>query len=731
MKQLIEEMKTGRVRSVETSEPRCGTRDVLVRNQASVISPGTEKMLIEMGKKSLLGKALARPDLVSLAYQKARREGFLGVFREALARLDEPMPLGYSSAGVVIETGKDVREFRVGDFVACAGFGSASHAGVIVVPEDLCTLVPEKDEGGTPITPEEAAFVMIGGIALQGIRCAQLSPGENVVVVGLGLIGLLTVQLAKAYGSTTVGVDIDRKKVQLAKALGCDHGLVLGRDDVESAVLNATDGQGTDAVLLTAATKDNSPILLAERVARKRGRIVLVGVSDIVLTRKAFWDKELTFTVSKSSGPYAEPPAVHRSFQRDVIRWPEKRNHEEFVRLLALSRVRVKEMITHRYPLDKALDAYSMILRGKEPYIGVVISYPDEIRRERVVRRAAAQAPDPSVREAPRSGVGVIGAGMFTKNILLPAARTLDGIKFVGISGKTGLGATHLAEKFDFAYSGSDYTRILDDPQVGSVLITTRHNLHAGLIVESLSAGKHVFVEKPLCLTEKEVDSIIHAFNSGPRGRMFMVGFNRRFSPLTRTLSEWLAQRTSPMQIQYRVNASYIPPDHWTQNPDIGGGRIVGEGCHFIDFMQYLTGADPQEVFAYSIGGNTGRFLRDDNAVISLRLSDGSVASLTYTALGSKTFSRERIEVYCEESVAVLDDFRTLTYVKGATTRKRKLRRQDMGYAAELEHFFHGDVARGADFLRSAALTTLTTLGAVESLRTGRPVTIRRIGAVQ
>ncbi|HTY58926.1 MAG TPA: zinc-binding alcohol dehydrogenase, partial [Bacteroidota bacterium] len=339
MKQLIEELKTGRVKIVETPEPGCGSREVLVRNQASVISPGTEKLMIEMGKKSLLGKAISRPDLVSMAYQKARREGFFSVFREALARLDEPLPLGYSSAGIVIEAGKDARGFKTGDFVACAGSGFASHAGIIAVPEDLCTLVSGGGGSGTGVSPEEAAFVMIGGIALQGIRCAQLTPGENVVVVGLGLIGLLTVQLARAYGSTVVGVDIDRGKVKLAKALGCDRSLVLGRDDVESAVLNATGGQGADAVLLTAATKDNGPILLAERLARRQGRIVLVGVSRIELTRKAFWDKELTFTVSKASGPYATYAGPQRDIPREVVRWSEKRNHEEFIRLLAESRV--------------------------------------------------------------------------------------------------------------------------------------------------------------------------------------------------------------------------------------------------------------------------------------------------------------------------------------------------------------------------------------------------------
>ncbi|MBI3787736.1 MAG: zinc-binding alcohol dehydrogenase, partial [Ignavibacteriales bacterium] len=331
MKQVVEELKTGRVRVVENPTPQCGAREILVKNIVSLISPGTEKLMIEMGKKSLVGKAMARPDLVSLAYQKAKKEGFLHVFKEAMSRLDEPLPLGYSCAGEVVEVGSKVQGFSIGDAVACAGHGFASHAEVVVVPPELCEKLPRLQDGRM-LSYDEAGFVMLGGIAMQGIRCLDLTVGENIVVVGLGLIGLLLIQIAEAYGCKVIGVDVNEDKVKLAKELGCKHALVLGKDDVESTVLNLTSGHGADAVVLTAATQDNSPVTLAERIARQRGKIVLVGVSDLTLTRKAFWDKELTFTVSKASGPSVALNPNYAMLPVELVRWTEKRNLEEFLR---------------------------------------------------------------------------------------------------------------------------------------------------------------------------------------------------------------------------------------------------------------------------------------------------------------------------------------------------------------------------------------------------------------
>ncbi len=733
MKQLIEDLRSGRIRLVEAPIPKCGRGELLVRNVASVISPGTEKLMIEMGKKTLIGKAMARPDLVSLAYQKARREGYLNVFREVLSRLDEPLPLGYSSAGIVMEVGKDVRGFRVGDSVACAGAAFASHAEFIAVPESLCTLMPKGRSVKTSVTHEQAAFVMIGGIALHGFRCAQVTFGEHVVVVGLGLIGLLIVQIAEAYGCTTIGIDIDREKVRLARDLGCNHALLLGRDDVETTILNRTEGVGADAVILAAATKDNSPILLAERVARRGGRIVLVGVSDISLTRKAFWDKELSFTVSKASGPFSESLTGSRDLPPELVRWSESRNLHEFMRLLGNGSVRVLDLITHRYPVENSPDAYKMILGGKERYIGVVIQYPEATPRTPTVRmgRGPDRKGSLSHETSVRFNVGVIGAGMFTKNILMPVIRGVDGVRLLGVSSKTGLSSQHLAEKFRFDYATTDYKQILSDERIGSVVITTRHNLHGPMVAECIDAGKNLFVEKPLCLTHADLDRIVAAFAQRRRDVTIMVGFNRRYAPLAVELQNWLKGRVSPLQLHYRINAGFIPRDHWTQDPEIGGGRIMGEVCHFVDFIQFLTGSDPIEVFAYSIGGDSGRYSSDDNVALSIRMSDGSLATILYTALGPKTFSRERVEVYAEDGVAVLEDFRTLYLAKATSKKNVKLRNQDMGYADEIGDFLHGDPAESGAKLRQAVLTTMTTLGAVESLRRHLPVSIPQPGVVQ
>jgi predicted dehydrogenase/threonine dehydrogenase-like Zn-dependent dehydrogenase len=732
MKQVIESQRSGKVNVVENPLPQYGPNEVLVRNVVSLISPGTERLMIEMGKKSLAGKALARPDLVSLAYRKAKREGFLRVFRESLSRLDEPLPLGYSSAGEVIAVGPGVVGISVGDAVACAGHGYASHAEVIAVPQEFCVKLPRTGTGQT-IPYEEAAFVMLGGIALHGIRCADLAFGERVAVIGLGLLGLLTVQLARSYGCHVYGTDIEPEKVQLAKKLGCNTALVLGKADVESALLDLTEGQGVDSVIVTAAAKNNSPILLAERIARQRGKIVLVGVADISLTRKAFWDKELTFTVSKASGPSAGIAGAREALPFELVRWTEKRNLEEFIRLVANGSVRVGDLITHRLPIDHAVDAYEMILKGRERYIGVLITYPQDVSQETTVRvgTRVESRTRPSTDEGPRQNIGIIGSGMFTKNVLLPTAKKVKGLRFVGIAAEHGVSSRHAAEKFGFEYATSDASAILNDGSIGSVLITTRHNLHARFVNDALRAGKHVFVEKPLCLTHQELRDLEETFKTSWGGLMFMVGFNRRYSLLSQELKKAFEKRNSPLICHFRVNAGFIPAEHWTQDPDVGGGRIIGEVCHFVDYLQFITDSDPVKVFAQSIGGTTGRFLQDDNVLLSLQFADGSLGSITYTSQGTKMFSRERLEVFCGESVAVLDDFRALQIISAANRRKKRLWSQDMGYRKELSYFMSASPEGSAERFRQAALTTLATFAAFESLRTGGPVHITGSGELR
>lgn len=717
MKQIIQSYKDGKITLDKVPAPACKAGGVLVQNYASLISPGTEKMMIEMGQKSLLGKAKARPDLVRQAWAKAKKEGFLSVYKEAMNRLDEPIPLGYSAAGVVLEVGAGVKDFKPGDRVAVAGAGYASHAEVVWVPENLCVPIPDGVEF------DSAAFVMLGGIALHGVREAGLTLGERAVVLGLGLLGLLSVQLLKAQGCRVVGVDLDRQKCLLAKEMGADLGLVPGEDDVEEAVANFTGGLGADAVIITAASQDNRPILLAESVTRSRARLVMVGVAELNLTRKAFWEKELSFSVSKAAGPGSIAPLYEaRGFDYPIayVRWTERRNLEAFLDLIAQGRVQVESLISHRFPIKDALQGYDLILKNLEPYIGVVLTYPPGETRDTQepiqLRKVWLEPPPKQTEIGERLAVGLIGGGMFTKNILLPALKRIAGVKLVGVATTTGVTSQHIAKKYGFGYATTDYQAILKDAAIGSVIITTRHNLHGGMVLEALAAGKHVFVEKPLCLTEAELNNIMAAYDGS---RLLMVGFNRRFAPLTQQVKESLAGRSTPLVMSYRVNAGFIPADHWVHDPDAGGGRLLGEVCHFIDFLLYMAGSGPARVTTATISGSTGKYLPEDNLAITLTCQDGSLGSIIYTAKGSKSFSRERFEVFCEDSVAVIEDFRLAQIIKAGRTRKLKKLSMDMGYQGELDFFFRHDPAQVnyPELFTDYVNSTSATLWAAHSLQ--------------
>jgi predicted dehydrogenase len=585
------------------------------------------------------------------------------------------------------------------------------------VPENLCVPIPEG------VGFEEAAFVMLGGIALHGVREAGLTLGEKAVVLGLGLLGLLSVQLLKAQGCRVIGVDLDRQKCTLAKELGADLGLVPGVDDVEEAVANFTGGLGADAVIITAASQDNRPILLAESVARERARLVMVGVADLSLTRKAFWEKELSFSVSKAAGPGSIAPLYEaKGFDYPIayVRWTERRNLAAFLDLIAQGRLQINPLITHRFPIDEALQGYDLILKNLAPYIGVVLTYPQgeaQADQESIRLRQVWLKPPPKQPESVgRLAVGLIGGGMFTKNILLPALKKIEGVKLLGVATTTGVTSQHIAKKYGFAYATTDYQAILKDKAIGSVIITTRHHLHGRMVLEALAAGKHVFVEKPLCLTEAELHDIIEAYDGS---RLLMVGFNRRFAPLAQQVKEALSGRSTPLVMSYRVNAGYIPADHWVHDPDTGGGRLLGEVCHFIDFLLYLAGSGPAQVTAATISGSTGKYCPEDNLAITLTCQDGSLGSIIYTAKGTKSFSRERVEVFCEDSVAVIEDFRLAQIVQAGKTRRIKKLSMDMGYQGELEFFFHHDPGQVnyPELFTECVNSTLATLKAAQSLQ--------------
>jgi len=686
MKQLIQNLKTGELRLEDVPYPLCRSRGVVVKTLCSVISIGTEKSILELARKSLVGKARARPDLVRRAYDKARKEGFVKVLRESLDRLDEPFPLGYSASGLVVEVGAGTREFAVGDRVAVAGSGYASHSEYNFVPQNLCMKVPTRSDG-TYLGFDEAAFCMIGGIALQGIREAGLTFGERVAVVGLGLVGLLTVQILNAVGCEAVGVDIDDAKCRLARQFGCEE-VYTDRTELLSRYRNQL-----DAVLVTAAAKDNGPLLLAQEISRSRGRIVLVGVCDIQLERKYFWDKELEFRVSKAAGPGLGDENYEArgiDYPAGYVRWPEKRNMEYFLSLLARNKVDVRKLITHRFPIAEAVSTYKTLCEGNGSHVGVVLEYPNgelpdgrAIRELAVIRRDKGLAQDSASRDR-RTNVGFIGGGMFSRNILLPTLRKIPNITLAGIATTRGMTCEHLATKFGFHYACSDYRRILEDASIGSVIITTRHDLHAGLVIEVLQAGKRVFVEKPLCLTEEELNEIESACEAA--GGTLMVGFNRRYSLHGRDMKDFFSGRKEPLVVNYRVNAGYIEDSHWTQDVETGGARILGEVCHFVDFLQYVTGSAPVRVHAEAIHP-TRKYRADDNLTATLRFGDGSIGTITYTSKGTKAYPREVIEAFQDESIYYLEDFRRATKIAGNQRRKLNLRSQDLGYRRELEHF--------------------------------------------
>jgi predicted dehydrogenase/threonine dehydrogenase-like Zn-dependent dehydrogenase len=721
MRQIIQSYRDGKITLSEVPEPACKAGGVLVRNIASLISPGTEKLMIEMGQKSLLGKARARPDLLRQVWAKAKKEGFLSVYKEAMNRLDAPIPLGYSAAGSVLEVGAGVQGFKPGDRVAVAGAGYASHAEVVWVPENLCVPIPEG------VDFETAAFVMLGGIALHGVREAGLTLGEKAVVIGLGLLGLLSVQLLKAQGCQIAGVDLDRQKGDLAKTLGADLALVPGEDDVEEAIANFTGGLGADAVIITAASQDNRPILLAESVARERARLVMVGVTELTLTRKAFWDKELTFSVSKAAGPGSIAPLYEaKGFDYPIayVRWTERRNLKVFLDLIAQGRIQVSRLITHRFPITDALKAYDLILENRQPYIGVLLTYPQKealaSQESTPVRKVWSGPALPQVETSSPLTVGLIGGGMFTKNILMPALTKIPGLQLQGVATTSGLSSQHIAKKFGFAYATTDYQEVLTDAGIGSVIITTRPHLHGRMVIEALETGKHVFVEKPLCLTMEDLQKISAAYDGS---RLLMVGFNRRFAPLSQEIKGWLTGRTTPLVMSYRVNAGYIPENHWVHDPAVGGGRFLGEVCHFIDFLHFMADSEPVQVSAVSVAGAVGKYCLDDNLSITLTCRDGSIGNIIYTAKGPKSFSRERFEVFCEDSVAVIEDFRQAQLVKGGRIRKIKKLSMDMGYAGELAFFFGHRAGPNiyGELFTSYAISTLATLKAALALRTGEP----------
>ncbi len=717
MKQLLQNLKNGQTSVADVPVPAPQAGQALVKTAASLVSAGTERMVVEFAEKSLVGKARSRPDLVRQVLEKARREGLVPTIQAAFNRLDQPMALGYSSAGTIVALGEGLDGFQVGQRVACAGGGYAVHAEYNVVPRNLLTPLP------AGVDFESAAFTTLGAIALHGFRLAEPQVGEHVAVIGLGLLGLLAGQIAAAAGCRVLGVDTDPRRVSTGASFGLS---TCSREQAEETAQAFTANCGFDAVLICADTPSNDPVELAGSIARDRARVVATGAVGLTFPRKIYYEKEISFINSRSYGPGRYDPSYEesgRDYPIGYVRWTEGRNFETVVGMLASGRLNVRPLITHRFPIEQAAEAYEVITGKKEePFLGVLLTYPETGTSAPGSRVDFPSAIKPGPEKRGSLKLGILGAGLFANATLLPAIHKNKDIQMVGIASAGGLHAQHSGKKFGFAYATSSAEEILNDPAINTVAILTRHDCHAELVLKALQAGKHTFVEKPLAINREQLADIEEALHAAP-GIFLTVGFNRRFAPLAQQLKAHFTRRSEALFMHYRVNAGYLPLSHWLHEPAIGGGRIIGEVCHFVDFLTFLVGAAPLSVSAHALPGN-GKY-REDNVSMTFTFRDGSVGVVDYLANGDKSYPKERVEVFCGGRIAVLDDFRTLETVKDGR-RKLVKHSQDKGWYHEWAAFAGAIRAGGPPPIPYEQLIGVTgaTFAAVESLRSGRRIEI-------
>jgi predicted dehydrogenase/threonine dehydrogenase-like Zn-dependent dehydrogenase len=692
LKQILQSLKTGSTEVAEVPCPAVKRGQLLIRSSHTLVSAGTERMLVEFGKANWIDKARQQPDKVRMVLDKIKTDGLMPTVEAVFNKLDQPLPLGYCNVGTVLEAGVGVSGFVPGDRVVSNG----KHAEVVCVPKNLCARVPDA------VPDEEAAFTVLGAIALQGIRLVQPTLGETVVVTGLGLIGLVAVQLLRAHGCRVLGLDFDADKLALAKSFGAEVvDLAAGQDPVAAAQAYSR-GRGVDAVIITASTKSNEPVHQAALMCRKRGRIVLVGVAGLELSRADFFEKELSFQVSCSYGPGRYDPNYEEKgndYPVGFVRWTEQRNLEAVLDMMADGRLDVKPLISHRFALKRAEEAYALV-GCAGPSLGILLQYPtaeqqpDEVLRRKTValggmdRHASLAMTGPSSLRGAEgdaaiqgrgASLGFIGSGNYATSVLIPAFKAAGAqLKTVASSG--GVSGLHAGRKFGFEATTTDTASVFADAQVNAVVVTTRHDSHAGFVLQALTAGKHVFVEKPLCLTLGELEEIQAEMDRRASLAMtpiVMAGFNRRFAPQVQKISSLLKGVTGPKSFVMTVNAGTIPAEHWTQDPEVGGGRIVGEACHFIDLLRFLAGASIRSWQRQTMDSST-----KDTVTLLLNFADGSIGTIHYFANGSKAFPKERLEVFVAGRVLQLDNFRKLTGFGWPGFNKMNLWRQDKGQKA-------------------------------------------------
>ncbi|RJR31828.1 MAG: alcohol dehydrogenase [Desulfobacteraceae bacterium] len=709
MKQVVQEISSGITSVREIPAPFAAPGHVVVSIVASLVSAGTERYVVDLARASLFEKARRRPDQVRRVLEKVRTEGLSSTLEQVRAKLDDAMPLGYSASGVVIECGAGVQEFKPADRVATA----VPHASLAVVGKNLCARIPDS------VGFEAAAYTSVASIGLEGVRLARVTLGESVLVIGLGLIGQMCIALLRAHGCRVFGTDIDPQKVKFAREFGADHAEAGSPAEMVKAFSR---GFGVDAVIITAATSSNEPIVFAADACRPKGRIVLVGVTGLNIPRAPFFEKELEFTVSSSLGPGRNDPAYEEKgidYPIGHARWTAQRNMQACLDLMAAGKLPVEQLTTHRFPIERAPEAYNLITSGREPYFGIVLEYPQDVRPIRKVdfRARPGKPGDP--------GLSLVGAGNFARLVMIPSIKAAGGFRWRGLCTAKGLSAEHNARAKGFAFATTDVEEVLADRETGAVLIATRHNEHARLVVRALQAGKHVFVEKPLCITPDELEEInLCLMELGETAPILMVGFNRRFALATERLKEHF-RGVAPLSLSHRFASGPLPPEHWTQDPAVGGGRIIGEACHAIDTCVAIAGSAPVKVYAESVADNGGTGTTDDRAFITIRHENGSISSVSYQAGGDKAIPAERIEVFGGGRVGMVENWDRIELWQNG--RKRSIcGGKDKGHRAEFKAFLSA-VRNAGEWpvpWHEIRGTTWASLAAVQSLRHGYPVEV-------
>lgn len=711
LRQVVQNPRGGGVRLVEVPQPQVGAEQLLVSVRASLISAGTERMVTAFAKKSLLGKARARPDLVQQVRAKVQRDGLRAAWQSVNARLDDPLPLGYSAAGDVLAVGPGLEgRFRPGDRVAIGGAGSANHADFDLVPGNLAVKL-------RPAVPyEQACFATLGAIALHSVRLVRPQLGEWVGVVGAGLVGLLAIQFAHLSGARVVAIDYDRARLALAQTLGAECVLCLADGDPAAAVFEMSGGVGCDAVILAAATESAEPFATAAAIARDRATVCMVGISCTAFPYRAFMHKELSIVVARSYGPGRYDEAFERrgmTYPEGYVRWTETENLRTVVDLLAEGRLDVEGLTTHRFPFGDAEAAYRMMADRTEPHLGIVLDYP---ARPALAEEVSRPIPMPVLRRSPQPCVlGVLGAGQFARTILMPSLAKLPGVTLKTVASARGLSAELARERFGFQQAVSDPAAVLEDPEINAVFVLTPHGTHAAFAAQALAAGKSVYVEKPLAINRAQLAAVTNArlTSSG----FLQVGFNRRFAPLTIDVVARLAALKGRKQIVVRVNAGAAKRDIWEADQEQGGGRLLGEACHFVDLAQHLAAAPIVAVQAAS--AQAGRGPAEDFGA-QLEFADGSLATIAYTTFGDAAYSKESIEIFCAGQVFRIEDFRELVVVRDGKSHRRRIQ-QDKGHTAALAAFTGALRTGGPPPIPENALfaSSLATLGLKESLLQG------------